>query len=125
MGKQHIAKMKICITAKGPSQLSKMDNDFEKCAYFCFFIEGKMGFEATINNGEINPVQLLKDKEVNVVVTKNISAQSLTKLGNENIKVFIDSSKLITDALNRFRTGKLNFIGEPTVGSHFEKKGEL
>jgi len=115
--------MKICIAAKGPSPFSEMDDDFEKCAYFTFFVEGTMGFEATINNGENNPVQLLIDMVVNVVITKKISSQSLTTLGNANIKVFIDSSKLITDALNRFRTGKLDFIGEPTVGSRFGKKG--
>ena len=99
--------MKICITAKSPSSLSEMEHDFEKCTYFTLFVEGSMGFEATINNKENNPVQLLISKGVNIVITKNSGLQSLRELQNAQIEVFTDSSQLITDALYKFREGKL------------------
>ncbi|MBN1409759.1 MAG: NifB/NifX family molybdenum-iron cluster-binding protein [Spirochaetales bacterium] len=114
--------MKICITAKNPSQLSEMANDFEKCAYFTFFTERSMGFEAAINDDEKAPAQLLIDKGVNVLITKDISSESLTLLNDANIIVYTATSKLITDALSRFRNGGLTLAQKTDIDSILQRK---
>ncbi|MBN1697762.1 MAG: NifB/NifX family molybdenum-iron cluster-binding protein [Spirochaetales bacterium] len=99
--------MKICVTAKGPSPLSEMDTDFERCGYFTFFIDGGRGFDAVKNNRGDDPVQLLLKKNVDVVITKTITKQSKKRLDDVNIRVYFGVGNSIREEVVKFEKGEL------------------
>ncbi len=113
--------MKVAISSEGKNLKAKVSEVFARCPYFIIaeVEEGKIkDFEAIKNESEnqmsgagIFAAQLMAEKNVNVVITKNIGPRAFDVLRQFNIKVYSGSGK-IKDVLADFIVGKIKEVKE-------------
>lgn len=122
--------MKIAVSSTGKSLDSQMDPRFGRCQYFIFVDPETMEFEALENEGlmamggaGVQAVQSIVNKGAKVLITGNLGPNAATALSSSGVKVFLVSGKTVREAVEEFKSGKLQETSGPTVPPHFGMGG--
>jgi predicted Fe-Mo cluster-binding NifX family protein len=119
------SKMKIAVTAAGPSIGAQMDPRFGRCLYFVIVKTDDMTFDTLENpagalggGAGIQAGKLMADKGVKTVLTGNVGPNAHETLTTAGIDVIVGCSGTVREAVERFKQGGLVPSSAPTVESH-------
>jgi len=118
--------MKICVSAFSGSLDAEVDSRFGRCAYFVIVDSETMEFNAISNESSsaahgagVQAAQTVANMGVKVVITGNIGPNAFNVLSASRIKIVTGASGTIREAVEKYKTGQLQTIGNPTVDGHF------
>jgi predicted Fe-Mo cluster-binding NifX family protein len=119
--------MKIAITAMGKDIDSQVDPRFGRAHYILILdqdgavseaIDNAQNFNAMRGAG-IQTAKNLADRKVEVLLTGHCGPNAFTTLKAAGIKVGIEQSGTVKDALDRFNRNEVNFADQPNVEGHW------
>jgi len=117
--------MKICITSTGTTMDASMDPRFGRCQYFVIVDPETMEYEAMPNpsvgassGAGIQAGQNVAGKGVSVVVTGNVGPNATQTLGAAGIQIMTGASGTVKDAIEQYKSGKLQQTEAPTAQAH-------
>ena len=118
--------MKIAISAMGATLDTEIDPRFGRCQYFIIVDPDTMNFE-TLNNSSgmgsggagISTAQLIAGKGVEAILTGNCGPNAYQVLSAAGIKVITGVSGKVKDAIQSYKSGKLQASSQPNVAGHF------
>jgi len=118
--------MKIAITATGPDLDAQVDPRFGRCRYFVIVdLETTTKFEALENSSAmgsggvgISAAQMIAGKGVEAVITGNCGPNAHQALSAAGIKVITGVTGNIRDAIEGYKSGKLQASSQPNVSAH-------
>lgn len=121
-----LLKMKICVSASSNSLDGNVDSRFGRCPYFIMVDSETMEFNV-ISNDSINAAhgagiqaaQTVVNNGVNVVITGNVGPNAFNVLSASGVKIVTGVSGNIREAIEKYKSGKLKEVANPTVGGHF------
>ncbi|MFA6079216.1 MAG: NifB/NifX family molybdenum-iron cluster-binding protein [Candidatus Omnitrophota bacterium] len=123
--------MKICVTSEGKTLDSKVDPRFGRCQFFLIVDTDTLDFEAIENKNAqfsggagIQSGQLMASKGVKAVLTGNVGPNAFQTLQAGGIKIYTGLSGKVQDAVEKYKSGTLNPIENPSVGSKFGMPGK-
>ncbi|MDP2917032.1 MAG: NifB/NifX family molybdenum-iron cluster-binding protein [Dehalococcoidia bacterium] len=118
--------MRIAVTASSPTLDADIDPRFGRCQYLIFVDPDTMSFEAVNNAGVaasggagISTAQLIAGKGVEAVLTGNCGPNAYQVLSAAGIKVITGVSGKVRDAVQSYKSGKLQASSQPNVAGHF------
>ncbi len=118
--------MKIAILAVEVTLDAEIDPRFGRCQYFIIVDPDTMNFEAINNAGGmgsggagISTAQLIAGKGVGAVLTGNCGPNAYQVLSAAGIKVITGVSGKVKDAIESYKSGKLQASSQPNVAGHF------
>jgi predicted Fe-Mo cluster-binding NifX family protein len=122
--------MRIAVSANRPDLDADIDPRFGRCQYLVVFDTETMNFEAISNSGGmgsggagIATAQLIAGKGVEAVLTGNCGPNAYQALAGAGIKVFTGVSGKVKDAIESYKSGKLQVSSQPNVAGHFGMGG--
>ncbi|NOR48503.1 MAG: dinitrogenase iron-molybdenum cofactor biosynthesis protein [Methanosarcinaceae archaeon] len=114
--------MKICVTSTGPNMNAPVDPRFGRCQYFMIVDLETMEHEAMPNpnisvsgGAGIQAANTVASKGVGVVVTGNVGPNATQTLGAAGIQIVTGASGTIDDAIEQYKSGRLQQTSSPTV----------
>jgi len=117
--------MKIAISATGPDLDAQVDPRFGRCRYFVVADLETTQFEALENSGAmgsggvgISVAQMIAGKGVEAVITGNCGPNAHQALSAAGIKVITGVTGKISDAIEDYKSGKLQASSQPNVSAH-------
>lgn len=118
--------MKIAVTASTRELSSPVDPRFGRCAYFLFVDSETMQFEAVENTNVaaasgagIQSAQLIANQGANVLLTGSCGPNAFQTLQAAGVEVIVGVTGTIQEAVQQYKTGKLQPTAQPNVPSHF------
>lgn len=118
--------MKICVSASSGSLDAEVDSRFGRCPYFVIVDSETMEFNAVANDSSsaahgagIQAAQTVVNRGVKVVITGNVGPNAFNVLSATGIKIVIGASGSVKEAVEKYKKGELQEVGNPTVGGHF------
>ena len=124
--------MKIAITATAPNLDADIDPRFGRCQYFVIADPDTMEFESLENSGAtagggagIATAQTLAGKSIEAVLTGNCGPNAYEVLAAAGIKVVTGVSGKVRDAIQSYKSGKLQASSQPNVAGHFGMGGGM
>jgi predicted Fe-Mo cluster-binding NifX family protein len=118
--------MKIAISAMGATLDAEIDPRFGRCQYFIIVDPDTMNFEVVDNSSGmgsggagISTAQLIAGKGVEAVLTGNCGPNAYQVLSAAGIKVITGVSGKVKDAIQSYKSGKLQTSSQPNVAGHF------
>ena len=118
--------MKIAVSATASDLDAEVEPRFGRSQYFIIVDPQSMQFEALDNSNAmaaggagISTAQMIASKGVEVVLTGNCGPNAYQTLSAAGIQVITGVSGRIKDAVEAYKTGKLQPSGQPSVGSHY------
>ena len=106
--------MKIAISSSGKNLDSLIDPRFGRCAYFLIVETDDMSFEVFNNQSislgggaGIQSAQFISSKSAKAVITGNCGPNAVKTLAAAGIKVFLENTGLVREALQKFKNGEL------------------
>ncbi|MFC1874019.1 NifB/NifX family molybdenum-iron cluster-binding protein [Chloroflexota bacterium] len=118
--------MKIAITATTASLDADIDPRFGRCQYFVIADPDTMEFEALENSGAMagggagtSTAQMITGKGVEAVLTGNCGPNAYHVLSTASIKVITGVSGSVRDAIQSYKSGKLQASSQPNAPDHF------
>ena len=118
--------MKIAVSSTGKNLDSQLDPRFGRCAYFLVVDSDAMQFEAYSNESAsmgggagIQAAQFLASKNVQAVITGNCGPNAVQTLNAAGIKLYVGHQGTVKDVVQRYVTGGLKPVDEPTVDGHW------
>jgi predicted Fe-Mo cluster-binding NifX family protein len=118
--------MKIAITAAGPTLDAEIDPRFGRCQYFVIVDPATMQFEALENSSAmagggagVSAAQMIAGKGVEAVLTGNCGPNAYQVLSAAGIKVITGVAGKVQDAIQSYKSGKLEASSQPNVTTHF------
>ncbi len=118
--------MKVAVSSTGKSLDSQIDPRFGRCQYFILVDPETMDFEAFENESlmamggaGVQAVQFIVNKGAKVLITGNLGPNAATALSSSGVKVLLVSGKTVREAVEEFKSGKLQEASGPTVPPHF------
>ena len=118
--------MKIAISAMGATVDAEIDPRFGRCQYFIIIDPDTMNFEVADNSSGmgsggagISTAQLIAGKGVEAVLTGNCGPNAYQVLSAAGIKVITGVSGKVKDAIQSYKSGKLQASSQPNVAGHF------
>jgi predicted Fe-Mo cluster-binding NifX family protein len=124
--KKESNKMKICVTATVGSLDAQIDPRFGRCAYFVIVDSETLKFEAIPNTAAgvsggagIQAAQTIANRGVKLLITGNVGPKAFQALSAAGIEVVTGAIGSVREAVEKFKSGKLEKTGAPTVGGHF------
>lgn len=118
--------MKIAVTASTRELSSPVDPRFGRCAYFLFVDSETMQFEAVENpnlaaasGAGIQSSQLVANKGAKVLLTGSCGPNAFQTLQAAGVEVIVGVTGTIQEAVQLYKTGKLQPTSQPNVPSHF------
>jgi predicted Fe-Mo cluster-binding NifX family protein len=118
--------MKICISASSDSIDANVDLRFGRCPFFVIVDSETMEFNVVSNDSTnaahgagIQAAQTVVNMGVEVVVTGNVGPNAFNVLSASGIKVVTGASGRVKDAVEKYKSGQLDEVKNPTVGGHF------
>ena len=118
--------MKICVTAVSVSLDAQVDPRFGRCQYFLIVNSETMESKAILNEAfqaahgaGIQAAQTVANSGVEVVITGNVGPNAFRVLSAAGITIVTGVSGSVRDAVEKYKKGQLQEIGNPTVGGHF------
>lgn len=117
--------MKIAISATGPDLDAQVDPRFGRCRYFVIVDMETTQFEALENSGAmgsggvgISVAQMIAGKGVEAVITGNCGPNAHQALSAAGIKVITGVTSSVRDAIEDYKSGKLQASSQPNVSAH-------
>jgi predicted Fe-Mo cluster-binding NifX family protein len=118
--------MKIAVSANNPDLDADIDPRFGRCQYLVLVDLDTMNFEVINNSGGmgsggagIATAQLIAGKGVEAVLTGNCGPNAYQVLSAAGIKVITGVSGKVKDAIESYKSGKLQASSQPNVAGHF------
>jgi predicted Fe-Mo cluster-binding NifX family protein len=118
--------MKIAIPASSDKLEANLDPRFGRCQYFLIVDSDSMDFNAIPNDSinaahgaGIQAAQIIANMGVDVVITGNVGPNAFNVLFASGIKIVTGASGSIKDVIEKFKSGQLKEVKNPTVGGHF------
>jgi predicted Fe-Mo cluster-binding NifX family protein len=118
--------MKIAITSTGKTLDSQVDPRFGRAACFIIIDTGTMDFSVIENSNVaaaggagISSAKTVIDTGAEAVLTGNCGPNAERTLSAGEIKLYTGVSGTVSEAIESFKTGKLNEADGPNVQSHF------
>ncbi|UCF89893.1 MAG: NifB/NifX family molybdenum-iron cluster-binding protein [Desulfobacterales bacterium] len=122
--------MKLAISSYGTDLNSQIDPRFGRCAYYLVVDSDNMSFEvfknesATLGGGAgIQSAQFLAAKGANAVITGNCGPNAVETLAAAGIELFGGQTGTVTEAVAKYKDGRLKQGMAPNVASHFGAGG--
>ena len=124
--------MKICVTSSGQSLEDAVDPRFGRCQFFIVVDSESMQFEAIENpamnaggGAGIQAGQLVANKGVEVVLTGNVGPNAFNTLQAAGLKIVVGLSGItVGQAVEGFKSGKYQYVNDPSVEAHYGTGGE-
>ena len=119
--------MRIAVTAKGPDLQSEVDARFARARYFVV-TDTEAGVICTVDNEQnrnatgvagFRAVQSVSEAGAKAVLTRSIGPNAFVALDAIGIKVFVDVTGTVAEAIKQFRAGKLRVAVAPNVQAHW------
>lgn len=117
--------MKIAVTATEPSLDATVDPRFGRCAYFLIVDAEQETFEALENTNAalgggagIQSAQMIANAGAQLLLTGNCGPNAFRTLSAAGIQVVPGCSGSVRAAIEQFKSGQLEAVGEPTVAAH-------
>lgn len=117
--------MRIAITASKPNLDADIDPRFGRCQYFVMVDPETMQFEAVENISAmggggvgIAAAQTIAGKGVATVLTGNCGPKAYEALSAAGIKVLTGVAGKVQDAIESYKSGKLQASNQPNVKAH-------
>jgi len=119
--------MRIAVTSTGKTLDSDLDSRFGRARYI-MIVEQNGTILATIDNSQrsnalsgagIQAGKLLADRKVDVLMTGHCGPNAFRTLQAAGIKVVVEQSGTVKEALERFRDGKVTFSSQANVEAHW------
>ena len=123
--------MKLCVTSSGQSLDDAIDPRFGRCQYFIIVDTENLKFD-TIQNPAISAGggagiqagQLVANKGAEVVLTGNVGPNAFNTLQAAGLKIVVGLSGItVRQAIEGFKSGKYQYIGDPSVEAHYGTSG--
>jgi predicted Fe-Mo cluster-binding NifX family protein len=118
--------MKICVSASAGSLDANVDSRFGRCPYFVIVDSETLEFTAVENDSTnaahgagIQAAQTVANLGVKVVITGNVGPNAFNVLSSTGIKIVVGASGSIKEAIEKYKSGQLKEVSNPTVGGHF------
>ncbi|MBN1190925.1 MAG: NifB/NifX family molybdenum-iron cluster-binding protein [Dehalococcoidales bacterium] len=122
--------MKIAVSATGTDLDAMVDPRFGRCQYFVYVDPETLQFEASENTSAsagggagISTAQSVAEKGVEVILTGNCGPNAYQVLNTAGIKVITGVSGKVRDAIEAYKSDKLQTSSEPNVSDHFGMGG--
>jgi predicted Fe-Mo cluster-binding NifX family protein len=121
------AYMKIAVTATGTNLDAPLDPRFGRAQYILIVDENETLLEAVDNSRNINAMRgagiqagkILADKKVDILLTGHCGPNAFTTLKAAGIKVGVDQSGTVREALARYKRNEVRFVDQPDVDGHW------
>jgi predicted Fe-Mo cluster-binding NifX family protein len=118
--------MKIAITAQNGSLDAQVDPRFGRAACFILVDPDTMEFEVVDNKQNlqaaagagIQAAQIVAENRVEAVLTGNCGPKAFRTLKAANIEVYVGLSGTINDAIEAYKSGKLEATNSANVEAH-------
>jgi len=124
--------MRIAISATGATLDADVDPRFGRCQHFIIADPETMEFEALDNSNAmaaggagISTAQMIADKGIQVVLTGNCGPNAYQVLSASGIQVITGVSGKVKDAIQVYKSGKLQASSQPNVADHFGMGGGM
>jgi predicted Fe-Mo cluster-binding NifX family protein len=121
--------MKIAITANSPDIEADIDPRFGRCRYFVLVDPDTMEFEAMENTSGIAKggagiatAQMITGIGVEAIITGNCGPNAYQVLSAAGIQVITGVSGKISQAIQEYKSGKLQAGSRPNVAGHFGQR---
>jgi predicted Fe-Mo cluster-binding NifX family protein len=118
--------MKICVSASSDSLDAAVDSRFGRCPYFVIVDSETMEYNVIPNastgashGAGIQAAQTVANMGVKAVITGNVGPNAFNVLSATGIKIVTGASGSVRDAVEKYKSGQLKEVGNPTVGGHF------
>jgi predicted Fe-Mo cluster-binding NifX family protein len=118
--------VKIAVSASGLDLNASIDPRFGRCQYFIIIDPEDMSFEgienksvAATGGAGIATAQMLAGKDVKAILTGNCGPNAYQVLSAAGIKVITGVSGTVKDAIQNYKSGKLQESSQPNVIGHF------
>lgn len=122
--------MKVAVSASGNDLDAAIDPRFGRCAYFVIVDIDDMSFDFFDNESislgggaGIQAAQFVASKDVKVVITGNVGPNAVRTLAAAGVEVIIGQTGTVKQAIDDYKTGKLESTVEPNVADHFGMGG--
>lgn len=124
--------MRIAVSANSPDLNADVDPRFGRCQYFIIVDPDTLDFEVMTNSGGmgsggagISTAQLIAGKGLEVVLTGNCGPNAYQVLSAAGIKVVTGVSGKVKEAIQSYKSGKLQASSQPNVAGHFGMGGGM
>lgn len=118
--------MKVAVSSSGKNLDSQIDPRFGRCAYFMIVETDDMNFEVFDNENialsggaGIQSAQFVASKGIQAVITGNCGPNAVRTLSAAGIKLFVDQSGTVKEAIERYKNRELRSTVEPSVSDHY------
>jgi predicted Fe-Mo cluster-binding NifX family protein len=119
--------MKIAISSKGNTLDSEIDPRFGRAGFFLLVDPETMNFEVIENKQNlqlpqgagIQAAQVVVEQGAKTVLTGNCGPKAFKVLQASGVKVAVGISGSIQEAINNYKSGKINFAEAPNVEGHW------
>ena len=119
--------MKVAVTAKGRDENAQMDPRFGR-AEFVLIFDSEGTLTEVIDNSQnrnamggagIQAGKLLADRKVEILLTGHVGPNAFKTLDAAGVKVGVDLSGTVKDALDRLKAGEVVFANKADVEAHW------
>ena len=119
--------MKIAVSSKGKDLTSEIDPRFGRAGYFVIVDSETLDYEAVENTQNLNLPQgagIQSSKTVvnagaEIVVTGNCGPKAYKALTEAGVRIALDGTGRVIDAVQKFKNGLLSFTEEANVEGHW------
>jgi predicted Fe-Mo cluster-binding NifX family protein len=119
--------MRIAVTATGNDLNSAIDPRFGRARYIIIVDDAGSVLEVVDNSAGMNTMggagiqagKLMADRKVDVLLTGNCGPNAYKALNAANIKVAINQSGTVQEAIDRLKKGEVSYASSPNVDGHW------
>ncbi|MEE4165852.1 MAG: NifB/NifX family molybdenum-iron cluster-binding protein [Desulfocapsaceae bacterium] len=119
--------MKIAVSSRGPQLTSEVDPRFGRASYILVIDTETSEFEAVdnaVNAGAfkgagIQAATMVNDKGAKVLMTGYCGPKAFQVLEAAGVKVVNDVSGTVSDAVDRFKSGKVDYSTSANAEAHW------
>lgn len=119
--------MKIAVTSTGKERGSPVDPRFGRAKYIVILDQGGTVLEVVDNSQNLNAMKgagiqaakLMADRKVDVLMTGYCGPNAFTTLKAAGIKVAVQESGTVEEALDRLNRGEAKFADQPNAEAHW------
>jgi len=115
--------MTVCITSSGRDLKAPVDRSFGRAAYFLFVDPETHAVEAVDNRpgahgAGVQAAQTVTEHGARTVITGSVGPNAYRGLSAAGIEVYVGASGTAEEALEAYRSGRLQPAGSPTGRAH-------
>ena len=122
--------MRIAISSTGPKLDARMDQRFGRCPCFVVVDPASEEFEVLDNQAAmmsggagIQAAQMVVNSGAGAVITGNLGPNAADTLAAAGVKTYLGASGTVRQALEQYKTGRLQESRGPTVERYFGTGG--